>query len=155
MGELLAVLEGSRISAAMGGSRWLYAGTNTAHVLGIALLVGGIVPLDLRLLGLWRKVPLAPLATILTRTAATGLVLALFTGALLFAARPAEYASLGVFQAKIALVSLGLTSALAVHGIAGPRLANGSILHLRLAGLLSLTAWLGALIAGRMIAFAA
>ncbi|HEX2479362.1 MAG TPA: hypothetical protein VHK45_08790, partial [Geminicoccaceae bacterium] len=43
-------------------SRWGYAAVNTTHVLGIALLVGAILPLDLRLLGLWRSVTLEPLA---------------------------------------------------------------------------------------------
>ena len=43
------------------------------HIVGIALLFGGIVPLDLRLLGFWRSVPVETLARILVPIAITGL----------------------------------------------------------------------------------
>ena len=39
-----------------------YPLANLAHLLGIALLVGAIVALDLRLLGFWPEVPLAAVA---------------------------------------------------------------------------------------------
>ena len=37
---------------------WTYALVNLGHLLGIALLFGGVVLLDLRLVGVWRLVPL-------------------------------------------------------------------------------------------------
>ena len=40
---------------------WTYGVVNLAHILGIAMLFGAIVVLDLRLLGVWRAVPLAAL----------------------------------------------------------------------------------------------
>ena len=57
---VLAAVEASGLATALRFSRgWGYAAVNTAHVLGVALLVGAAVPLALRLLGLWRGVPLA------------------------------------------------------------------------------------------------
>ena len=56
----------------------LYLLVNAAHIGSIGLLIGSIVPLDLRLLGLIRPGPLAVLAPVLARTAAAGL--ALWTG---------------------------------------------------------------------------
>ena len=56
---LLAGLEATAVAQTLRTSRWLYAATNTAHIFGIALLVGAIVPLDLRLLGWWPDVPRA------------------------------------------------------------------------------------------------
>jgi hypothetical protein len=54
---LLAAVESTALAEYLRGARWSYAAVNGIHVFGIALLVGAIVPLDLRLLGLWRGVP--------------------------------------------------------------------------------------------------
>ncbi len=154
MAEVLAALAASDFATALRMSRWLYASVNTAHVLGIALLVGAILPLDLRLLGLWRGVPRDALVRVLVPVAATGLALALTAGALLFATRAPEYAALTVFRVKLALVALGAGAALALHLRHGPRLQHASRATLARAAALSMTCWLGALVAGRMIAFA-
>ena len=63
--DLLTALQNLEPVAALRASRWVYPLVNTAHVVGIALLVGAIAPLDLRLLGLWRGVPLHLLARVL------------------------------------------------------------------------------------------
>ena len=151
MEGLLAALDGSALSGWLRFSRWGYAAINTAHVLGIALLVGAILPLDLRLLGLWRAVPLAPLARVLVPMAATGLALAAGAGALLFMTRPSEYAALDLFLVKLTLIAGGTLHALAIQfGRGFGRLSPG---HLKLTGGLSLTLWLAALVCGRMLAF--
>ena len=64
MESLLDGLAATPLSEWMRFSRWGYAWVNTGHVLGIALLVGSIIPMDLKLLGAWRKVPLEPLTKI-------------------------------------------------------------------------------------------
>ena len=73
--EWPAALEATPLATALRGSVWVYPLVNAAHILGVALLVGSIVPLDLRLLGVWRSVPLTPLWGVLTRTAGAGLIL--------------------------------------------------------------------------------
>lgn len=154
MGELLAAIEASGLAGLLRVSRWGYAGVNAAHILGIALLVGAILPLDLRLLGAWRRVPRAMLARVLVPVAATGLALAIGSGVLLFSVKAADYAGLGVFRVKLALIIVGVVAALILHLRHGPRLGGlsrrGAVLH----GLASLACWLGALVLGRMIAFA-
>ncbi|MGI9382301.1 MAG: DUF2214 domain-containing protein [Methyloligellaceae bacterium] len=154
MDEILAAVAASDVATALRMSRWGYAAVNTAHVLGIALLVGGIVPLDLRLLGLWPGVARDGLVRTLVPVAATGLGLAVTTGAFLFSVRAPEYAALTVLQIKLALVVLGGGSAIALHLVHGFMLETASSARLARAGALSMTCWLGALIAGRMIAFA-
>jgi hypothetical protein len=62
----------------------LYPFVNAAHILGIALLVGAIIPVDLKILGLASGPPLGATARALTRFAAAGLALAIMTGFLLF-----------------------------------------------------------------------
>lgn len=153
MEALLATLEATAVAEALRFSRWGYAAVNTGHVAGIALLVGAILPLDLRLMGLWRGVPLAALARVLVPTAATGLTLAAATGALLFATRATEYAPLPILQAKALLIATGTAAALWLHARAGRRLETADPKRLRRHGALSLACWLGALVCGRLIAF--
>lgn len=149
----LTALAEWEVSQALTQGRWSYAAVSALHVLGISLLVGGILPLDLRLLGLWRSVEARALAAVLTPMAVSGLLLAGITGFLLFSVRPLEYAQVPVLWGKLALIALASAGALAFRlrvgrdpGSAGRRLRV-------LAALGSLTAWLGALACGRLIAF--
>ena len=155
MDALLAGIAASELATALRLSRWLYAAVNTSHVLGIALLVGAIVPLDLRLIGLWRGVAHDGLARVLVPVAATGLALAVLTGTLLFAVRATEYAAVPAFQLKLALIGIGAGAALLLHSLHGFRLEGVGSRRLAGAGALSLACWVSALVAGRMIAFTA
>lgn len=122
------------------------------HVLGIALLVGAIVLLDLRLLGLWRAVPVAVLGPPAVSVATTGLALAVASGAALFVVQATEYVANPFLYVKFAAILLGLMNVAALR-LAGDwtdeRLGRRS----RWAGLISLLAWLTALAAGRLIAY--
>lgn len=138
------------------GSATLYIVVSAAHIVSIGLLLGAIVPLDLRLVGLLPPGPLAVLAPVLARGAAVGLALALLTGAWLFLAQPIEYAGNRAFQLKLALVLLATLNALWVrrgrawrHALAQGRAPTA----LRLHAALSLLAWLGCVLAGRWIGF--
>lgn len=153
MEALLAALEQTALADTLRVSRWGYAGVNAAHILGLALLVGAIVPLQLRLLGLWRDIPRAALVRVLVPVAASGLLLAIVAGLLLFAVRAREYAALGVMQLKLALVVTGLLSALVLHGMHGYRLERAGRPRLRVHAVIALACWLGALACGRLIAF--
>ena len=154
MEALLAGLEGTAVAQTLRTSRWLYAATNTAHIFGIALLVGAIVPLDLRLLGWWPDVPREKLVRVLVPVAATGLALAVVAGGLLFSVRASEYAGVGFLQAKLALVAIGTLAALALHHAHGFLLDTASDRRLAGHAILSLVCWPTALLCGRLIAFA-
>ena len=155
MEAFLAALEATPVAQYLRGARWGYAGVNAAHILGIALLVGAILPLNLRLLGAWPGVPLAPLTRVLVPVAAAGLGLAVATGALLFSVRAREYADLGVVQLKLVLVALGAAAAVLLHALYGQRLEGASRARLAAHAAVSTTCWLGALLCGRLIAFIA
>jgi len=134
----------------------LYLLVNAAHILGIGLLVGAILPLDLRLLGILRDGPLAVLVPFLVRVAATGLMLAILTGALLFSVKPAEYMANPTFLAKMTLLALGLVNILVQHRNGGWSVAaQGGTASLVVRGLaaLSFVLWLAVLVAGRWIGF--
>ena len=72
MDDLLSALQAMPFAQYLRTARWGYAVLNTAHVLGIALLVGAILPLDLRLLGFWPRIPRDDLSRILVPVAVAG-----------------------------------------------------------------------------------
>jgi hypothetical protein len=153
MEAFLAALESTGIAEHLRVSRWGYAAVNGAHVLGVALLVGSVIPLDLRLLGLWPTAHRSDLVRVLVATAVAGLALAVPTGLLLFSVRAQEYGAVVVSQAKLALILVGTVSALAIHASHGATLEGASRTRLRWHAIVSLGCWLGALACGRLIAF--
>jgi hypothetical protein len=143
-------LQDTGLSRTLRASLWLYPMVNTGHVVGIALLFGAIVPLDLRLLGVWRGVPVELLARPLVTVAVCGLALALLTGSLLFATRPADYVVEPLFGLKLSLLAAAIANALLLrrtrHWPAGGTAA-------RAAGALSIVLWLSVITAGRLIGY--
>ena len=111
--EILAGLEGSTLAAGLRGSKWVYPLVNAGHIAGIALLFGSIAGFDLRLMGLWPRVPQEALAKVLVPVAGTGLCLAAGFGSLLFIVKATEYAASSLFQAKMFMLAIGLANLLA------------------------------------------
>jgi hypothetical protein len=144
--------------AALRSSRWTYAAVNASHITGIALLFGAIVPLDLRLVGFFRQIPIRPLARILVPIAATSLLLAITAGSLLFSIRAVQYAGTPLFQVKLALIACGIANALLLRKAAEWEATRQDITdipprRLRAAGALSIALWLATIFCGRMLAF--
>lgn len=154
MEALLAAIEATPVAVVLRASRWGYALVNAAHILGIALLVGAIVPLQMRILGMWPQAPRDALVRVLVPAAATGLALALAAGLLLFSIRAREYAGNGFLVTKLALVMAGTVSALALHARHGLGLETAGDDRLRVHAAISLLCWPTALLCGRLIAFA-
>ena len=154
--EWLQALHHWEVAVYLRRSLYAYPFVNAAHILGIALLVGAIVPVDLRLLGITSGPPLGPAARSLARFAAAGLALAAVTGFLLFSVQPLEYAANPALWTKLSLVALGALNALALRGTRAWRMAeiDGEIgMGLRLGAAVSLLVWVAALFAGRAIGF--
>lgn len=110
-----------------------------------------------RLLGLFRAVPVAPLAKVLPRVSAAGGALALPTGFALFAVQPFDYLIHPAFPLKLALIAFAAANALLLHLTIGWRslMAGATIVppRVRAAAGLSLFGWTGAIVAGRLLAF--
>ncbi|AIC26348.1 DUF2214 domain-containing protein [Rhizobium sophoriradicis] len=156
---MIAVLEwlsATMPAVALRRSATLYMFVNAGHILSIGLLVGAILPLDLRLAGCFRKVPAEIIAPFLSRAAGVGLAAAVVTGFCLFSVRAVEYAANPAFLTKLVLIGLGLLNLLAVHLGQGWKtlIATGLIRHgLRFSAALSAATWIAALLAGRWIGF--
>lgn len=143
------------VAAFLRDSTIAYATLNAAHIFALAMVVGSIVTLDLRILGLFRGAPLEALGPPLSRMAAVGLLMAIATGFLLFSVRPLAYAQNPAFLTKISLVLLGSLNALALRWNPHWRVHRGETRHgsVRLAAAASLLIWPAAVLAGRWIGF--
>jgi hypothetical protein len=158
MMELASALQDTDVATALRHSFWVYPLVNAAHIVGLALLFGAIVPLDLRLLGIWRAVPLAAMSRILLPVAIAGLMLAVSTGALLFSVRATEYILMPLFWLKFSLIAGAIANALLLRlSLAWAVLEHsdlsGTTPRLQLAGALSIGLWLAVIIAGRIIGY--
>jgi hypothetical protein len=159
MGEWLTALEGTGLAQALRHSTWAYPLVNAGHLLGVALLLGAIVPLDLRLLGAWPSVPIKPLWRVLTQTAAAGLVLATIFGALLFVTAASEYAASSLFLSKMLVLVAAAVNAVVLRVLLAGDSSRWDTLQerppgpMRIAGGVSLLAWLSVLILGRLVGY--
>jgi hypothetical protein len=154
--DVLVWLESFWPGRMLRGSGHAYMVVNAAHILGIGLLIGAVVPLDLRLLGVIRAGPLQVIGPFLSRCAAVGLALALATGLMLWLVRPAEYLGNAAFQWKLGLLALALATVGLQHLAPGWREAvatgrPGPGVRIRAA--VSLLTWPAVLVAGRWIGF--
>jgi hypothetical protein len=138
---------------------WTYAIVNLAHVLGIATLFGSILVLDLRLVGVGRRVPLAALSSAIVPVAATGFVIAATTGVGLLATKTTEYLGNPFLFIKFPAIALGLINAALVRRTGAwqahqrRELTANEERQLAILGGVSLLCWLTAITAGRMIAY--
>ncbi len=133
-----------------------YPYLNATHILSLALLVGAITTLDLRLLGVFSRFSAAQLAPPLTRMAGIGLAGALLTGVLLFSVQPTFYAANSAFRLKLLLLVAAIINVVVVRRLPSWRaLRDGASIApvLRLTAALSLTLWICVLFAGRWVAF--
>lgn len=144
------------------GAVWLqqsgtvYLFVNATHILGVGLLLGAILPLDLRMIGFLRSYPIAIVGPLLLRIASAGLVLALVTGLWLFTVQPRIYIGNPAFLAKLGLLALALVNIGLQHYGAGFRAAlrgDEVSTSVRVLAGLSVLLWLSVLVAGRWIGF--
>jgi hypothetical protein len=142
-----------------GAGVWSYGVVNLIHILGVATLFGSILVLDLRLLGLWARVPLAAVATPAIPLAVLGFAVAIVSGACLLTTNATEYSGNPFLLIKFSAIALGLVNVVVLHAMPAWKLraerapTEPERFRLALAGGASLVCWLTALAAGRLIGY--
>lgn len=156
-------VEATGIGRAMRESLWAFPIAETIHIAAFALVVGSIIVLDLRLLGLSRRIPLARLsAHILPWTLAAFLV-AMTSGLTMFTAHAADYLGNPVFMLKMGLILAAGVNAAMLH-VGAMRAAGrwdaeagdvdaGTPWRVRIAAAVSILLWLGVIACGRLLAY--
>ncbi|WP_333708700.1 hypothetical protein [Tepidimonas ignava] len=120
------------------------------HLAGIALLLGNLVLLELRVFGAGAALPVAALARLSLALVAVGFALAGASGLLMFGTQPQELLANRAFTVKMGLLVLAGGNAAWFHG-------RGSLQRLdataRAQMLASTVIWLAVLACGRWIAY--
>jgi len=162
MGGLIAdwvlALEQSGLGAAMRSSAFLYPSANVLHILGLAVFAAAVAIMDLRLLGTFSTMPLARFVARWRRIAAAALLVQVVSGFLLFAAEASAIAENPVFRLKLLLILIGILNVVLFEIMTRPRLSGWvpgapPPAAARIAGAVSLAAWLSVAAAGRLIAY--
>lgn len=135
---------------ALASSSWAYPALEVVHLVGLGLLLGSLVLLELRVWGAAPALALPALARLALPVSAAGFGLMAASGLLLFAANPNEMLANRAFLLKLALVAAAGLNAAAFHARGG--LARPDAVA-RAQTVLSLGLWLGAIICGRWIAY--
>ena len=152
--QFLTALEGSRFSLwlVQSDTIWAYPTVLTLHTVGLALLVGANIAVDLRLLGFGRKIPLETF-TIAFPVIWAGFWINTISGAMLFAADATTKGTTTIFQLKIGLIVLGIINIWLLKRAAfGANLPPITIPAKVLAGT-SLLIWMIAIALGRFMAY--
>lgn len=120
------------------------------HLLGVALLLGDLVLLELRVLGVGAALPAEALARLSLTVAGSGFVVAAASGLAMFSTMPQELLANRVFSAKMLLIMLAGCNAAWFHARGLLQKLDGTA---RMLMLLSTLLWLLVLTCGRWIAY--
>jgi hypothetical protein len=137
----------------------MYAWVETTHVLTLAVFLGMLFVIDLRMLGLiFTEVPASTVAARLDRPMMIGFAIMVVTGLLLYYAIPIRTTQSIWFRLKVVLLIAAGINALLFR--ARLQAARGSWDHeprapkrLQVGAALSLTLWSGIVVSGRAIAY--
>jgi hypothetical protein len=110
--EFLVWLENTGVANAIRTIPWLYPTFETGHYIGLSLLVGGIMLIDLRVLGFARALPLDSMIGLLPFVW-VGFLINVLTGTMLFIYGATSFGTNGAFLLKMAFMVLAGLNALA------------------------------------------
>ena len=148
--DMLVWLEQSALARALKTSFVVYPLVNAAHIAAIGTLFAAVLLMDLRILGRFQTIPAEPFVALLRRVALTAFIFATATGLMMFSIRATEYAPMGVFLAKMALIALAGLNFLLFMRIEARDAAAPA---LRALAVLSILLWAAVLVCGRFIGF--
>lgn len=136
---------------------WTWPIMETVHFFGLCLLMGGLIVIDLRLLGVNRIIPTMSVHDLLP-IVIFGFGINLITGVLFFVGDPHRYAPNIAFQLKMVLVVLAGLNALYYQMKIAPEIDGWTEsteipMNAKVVGATSLLLWFGVLSYGRLIPY--
>jgi len=154
---LLMRLEASGMSTWLRESQslWAFPFVLAVQTVGLGLIVGSTVVVDLRILGGASRVPLKPLESFFS-VMWLGLALNTVSGLMLFAKEATTVGISGVFWVKMSLIALAIWVLIRIKVTVfdDPLIDKRPIPnHVRALALLSIVLWAGAITAGRLMAY--
>lgn len=135
----------------------MWATAESIHFIGLSLLIGCIGTFDLRLLGVASQVPISAMHRLIPWGVA-GFLMNLVTGLAFYTTLPRNYTYNPAFQMKLLFMAIAGANVLLFY--VGPfrrlrTLGAGEPLPIgaKIAGGVSLVAWIGVLTSGRLLTF--
>jgi hypothetical protein len=156
--SLLEICEWIQFSSpliALRGSPWFFPVIASIHLMGLAMIGGAVLVVDLRLLGLgMRRQPVAQLAQDAERWLRLSLWILLPTGILLFMCFATKYYYLTAFWVKVTALLLVLAFTFSVRRkVTLADQARMNPVWGKLVALVSLSLWTSVALGGRLIGF--
>lgn len=159
MDPLLQKLYDTPFADAIRENGFLFPTIESIHVLAITIVVGSILIVDLRLLGVAsRSRAVRRMTAEVLPVTWVAFVVALAAGSLLFASNAVKYAHNSYFEAKMVLLVVAFFNMLVFHLVTARDIAEwehspSPPWRARLAGGMSLCLWMAVIVCGRMIGF--
>jgi hypothetical protein len=151
----MEAIEGTRAGVFVMQTPWMWPALEIVHFVGLALLFGAVVVVDLRLMGRLKELPDGYLAPLM-RLAAIGFALNAASGVAFVLANPEQYLSNRLFWLKMALVLAAAANVCAYRLLEAGLLPATRLPMTKLykaVGGASLGLWLGVMLAGRILPF--
>ena len=148
----------SQLSQWVQATYWLWPVLEIFHFFGLTLLMGGLILVDLRMMGFFSTISLQGIKKLLP-VVIFGFLLNLVTGIFFIYGDPSRYAINIGFQTKMILVFLAGCNAAIYHFkieayfLDLDPLTRRTPLAIKLVGFTSLSLWTGVLLLGRLIPY--
>lgn len=136
--------------AALAAHPWAYPLLEVIHLVGLALVLGNLVLIELRVFGLGTTLPAPDLARLSLLLVAAGFGLLVISGILMFATQAQELLASRTFAVKMSLMSLALCNAAWFHARGSLKLLDATA---RVQMMISTLLWLTVVGAGRWLAY--
>lgn len=155
--SIVSFVDGSALNLWIVAAYWIWPILEIIHFFGLSLLFGGLLVIDLRLAGHFRR--LDPGAThSLIPVVLAGFALNLITGILFFFGDPVTYAYNAAFQLKMILIVLAGLNALLYYWKLSAQIHTWTAqsappLVAKVVGYTSLGLWTAVLLCGRLIPY--
>jgi hypothetical protein len=154
--DFLAWLQGTALGTAVAETIWAYPLLEAFHALGMAMLLGSLGLINLRVIGYKPELPLLGMQDLLP-LAWLGFTINAASGLALFTSDAVYFFSSYTFRIKLVLIALaGINAVLLGHKVFRAPAVSGNVVASTSAKWLagaSLVFWVGAAVAGRLIAY--
>lgn len=155
--EFFAWLETTFVANTIRDVAWIYSALETAHYLGLAMLVGGIMIIDLRLLGFAKSLPIRSVIGLIPWVWA-GFIVNAISGTLIFIYGATGFSANTAFRLKMVLMLIAGINAM-IFTVAASRSAGTWLdadrvpVSIKAVATASFVLWLGVVTAGRWMAY--
>jgi uncharacterized membrane protein len=154
-GPARGLIDAAAVGKFVVGAPWMWPTCETLHFVGLSLLLGVVLAVDLRMLGVMKNISFMTLHRLLP-WGILGFGINVLTGMLFFVGAPEQYTTNGAFQWKIALVMIAAVNALYFTVIdetwvLGP--GDDAPMMAKLMAASAMVLWVGVMFCGSMLPF--